>query len=94
LTSGRVVLEVVDAAGFANGRVVLEASPEGATVRSTDESPGLTLPVDTLGAAYVGGHTLHELARAGWLDVHDDASLATADAMFRSPVPPWCSIMF
>jgi predicted acetyltransferase len=94
LTAGRVVLEVIDAAGFANGRVALEGGPEGATVSPTDESPGLTLPVDTLGAAYVGGQTMRELARAGWLDVHDESSLATADAMFRSPVPPWCSITF
>ncbi len=58
------------------------------------ERAGLTVPVDTLGAAYLGGVSLRTLAAAGRLDVHDERALATADAMFRSDVTPWCTTWF
>jgi predicted acetyltransferase len=94
LTGGSVVLEVVDRLGLAGGRYLLDGGPDGATCAPTTRAPGLTVPVDVLGAAYLGGHTLGTLAAAGRLDVHDAAALATADAMFRSPVVPWCTTWF
>jgi predicted acetyltransferase len=91
---GRVVLDVQDRTGLAGGRVVLEGGPEGATCRTTTESAGLTLPIEILSAAYLGGHGLAELARAGLVDVIDNASLVVADAMFRSEIAPCCSTWF
>jgi predicted acetyltransferase len=94
LTHGRVVLDVQDRTGLAGGRVVLEGGPDGATCRTTTESAGLTVPIDVLSAAYLGGHGLAELARAGMVDVVEPASLVVADAMFRSEIAPCCSTWF
>ena len=94
LTPGRVVLEITDAQGLATGRFALDGGPGGATCAPSTESPGLTLSAESLGAAYLGGVALRTLAASGRLDVHDDAALATADAMFRSPIDPWCSTWF
>jgi predicted acetyltransferase len=94
LTPGRVVLEVVDPLGLAGGRFAVDGGPDGASVSATDSSAELTVPVDALGAAYLGGTTLRTLARAGRIDVHDDGALAVADAMFRGEVTPWCTTWF
>ena len=69
-TSGRVVIEVDDPLGLAGGRFALDASPAGATCTTTTESPELTLPIRTLGAACLGDVRLDVLHRAGWLDEH------------------------
>ena len=94
LTDGRVVLEVVDPGGLAGGRFALDGGPDGASCTATSESPGLTLGVGELGAVSLGDGSLRSLARAGRVDVHDPASLATADAMFRGAVAPWCTTWF
>jgi predicted acetyltransferase len=91
---GRVVLDVTDPLGLARGRYALDGGPDGASCRPTDESPGLTVPVDALSATYLGGVSLRTLAAAGRLDVHDDRALATADVMFRGAVTPWCTTWF
>ena len=95
LTPGRVVLEVVDAQGFATGRFALDGGPDGATCAPTDEAAGLTLSAPRPWAPSTSAaRHLRTLADAGQVDVHDDAALATADAMFRSPVDPWCTTWF
>ena len=94
LTPGRVVLDVVDPLGLAAGRVAVDGGPDGASASPTDETAGLTVPVDALGAVYLGGATLRTLAAVGRIDVHDDGALATADAMFRGEVTPWCTTWF
>ncbi len=94
LTPGRVVIEVADAQGLAAGRFVLEGGPEGATCRASDESAGITVSAEALGAAYLGGVSLRTLAVAGQVDTHAEHALATADAMFRSAVAPWCTTWF
>lgn len=92
--SGRVVLEIDDPLGHAHGRFALEGGPDGAECRPTSESADLAMSVATLGAAYLGGHPLGVLARAGRVDELRPGALATADAMFRSPVAPWCVTHF
>jgi predicted acetyltransferase len=92
--TGSVVIEVTDEMGLAGGRYALEASPDGATCRPTTTSPGLTIPIGVLGSAALGGVPLRTLADAGQLDVHDPAALATADALLRWPVTPWCTTWF
>jgi predicted acetyltransferase len=94
LAPGRVVMDVTDDLGLAHGRYLLEGGPDGASCRPTDESPGLTVPIDALSAVYLGAGSLRLLADAARVDVHDDRSLATADAMFRGVVAPWCNTWF
>ena len=94
LAPGRVVLEVVDAHGFASGRFVLDGGPDGATCAPSRESAGLTLSAEALGAAYLGNASLRTLAVAGQVTAHDDGALAVADAMFRGAVAPWCTTWF
>ena len=45
-------------------------------------------------AVSLGDGSLRSLAMAGRVDVHDPASLATADAMFRGDVAPWSTTWF
>jgi predicted acetyltransferase len=94
LAPGRVVLEVIDPYGFARGRFVLDGGPDGATCTPTTEAPQVTLTADALGAAYLGNVTLNTLAKAGQAIANDDRGFASADAMFRSAVAPWCTTWF
>lgn len=94
LVSGKVVLEVVDAAGLAGGRFALDGGSDGASCVRTTASADLTLDAATLGSAYLGGYGLRTLAAAGLVDEHSTSAVARADAMFRSPVTPWCSTWF
>ena len=93
-TAGRLVLEVTDPLGFAAGRFALDASPEGATCVSTDERADLTIPVRTLGAAFLGGMRLSTLHAAGWLDEHTPGAVARGDAILAGGVAPWCNTWF
>lgn len=94
LTSGRLVLEVLDAAGLAGGRFALDGGPGGASCAPTTASTDLTLDVAVLGSIYLGGYGVRRLAAAGLVDEHTAGAVARADAIFRSPVAPWCSTWF
>jgi predicted acetyltransferase len=94
LCPGRVVLEVEDAMGLSGGRFVLDGGLDGAECAVTTEPADLTLSVSTLSSAYLGGYNLVDLARVGRVAEHRGGALATADAMFRSPVSPWCVTHF
>lgn len=94
LVSGQVVLEVVDAAGLAAGRFALDGGPEGGSCVRTTASADLTMDAAVLGSAYLGGYSIRTLAAAGLLDEHSSGAVARADAMFHSPVSPWCSTWF
>jgi predicted acetyltransferase len=94
LVSGRLVIEVVDSAGFAGGRYALDGGPDGATCVPTSDSPDLTVGVAGLGSVYLGGHAVRTLAAAGLVDEHTKGAVAQADTMFRSPITPWCSTWF
>ena len=93
-TAGRLVLEVVDPLGLTGGTFALDASTDGATCTATDEPADLTLPIRTLGAAYLGGSQLATLRAAGWLDEHTPGSVARADVLFAGNVAPWCNTWF
>ena len=95
LAPGHVVVEVVDPLGLAGGRYDLDGGPDGATCRAgAGRAADLTVGVDGLGSVYLGGVTLSTLAAAGRVDEHRPGALAEADAMFRSPVTPWCGTWF
>jgi predicted acetyltransferase len=92
--SGRLVMDVSDPFGITGGRFALEATPDGASCRRTEETADLTLPVATLGAAFLGGVRLVTLHAAGWLDEHRPGAVAQADALLAGTVAPWCNTWF
>ena len=92
--TGRVVLEVVDPLGLAGGRFDLDVSPDGAACEPTAEPADVTVPVQALGAAYLGGARLTTLHAAGWLDEHAPGAVDAADAMFAGRIAPWCNTWF
>jgi predicted acetyltransferase len=91
---GSLVLEVVDPAGYAGGRVALEGGPGGATCSPTTRSADLTVPVAALGAAYLGGTPWTRLAAAGWVDEHTPSAVELARVMFTPSRAPWCATSF
>jgi Sterol carrier protein domain len=52
------------------------------------------VPVEALGAAYVGGTSWGRLAAIGWVDERRDGATGRAAAMFSSPRAPWCVLTF
>jgi predicted acetyltransferase len=93
--TGSLVLEVVDDGAWGGTRrLLLDASPDGVTCRSTDRSPDLTLPVAALGGAYLGGTRLRDLVLATGADEHRPGALAEADGLLRTTDEPWCSTFF
>jgi predicted acetyltransferase len=93
-SEGRLVIEVVDALGFASGRFVVDGGPSGAQCQRTDEAADLSMPVDALGSLYAGGVSARVLGEAGRIDEHRPRALERADGMFRSSPAPWCSTWF
>jgi predicted acetyltransferase len=94
VTDGGVVLDVVDPLGYAQGRFALEGGPGGATCTRTDKSAELELSAFALGAAYLGGVRLRELAAGGLVTEISPGALARADAMFQPEITPWCNTWF
>ena len=76
-----------------SGRYVLEAAPDGARCTRTDEAADLQLPVEALGALYLGAHRVEALARAGVVR-GDPLARAAADRLFAAERLPWCPEMF
>jgi predicted acetyltransferase len=93
--TGSLVLEVHDGdADTGRTRVHLDAGPDGATCRPSDQSPDLTIHVAALGAAYLGGTALRDAVIATGADEHRAGALAEAGRLFRTLDPPWCSTFF
>ena len=92
---GKLVLDVTDTFRPDNsGRYVLEAGPDGAESRRTDEAADLSLEVADLGAIYLGGVPATDLARAGRIVEEKDGALLRADVMFAWDRAPYCGTMF
>ena len=94
LAPGSVTLTVHDPLGHGAGTFVLEGGPDGAECRPSTGTADLTIPIDVLGSAYLGGVPLTTLYRAGLVDEHTAGAVTRADAMFRSPVAPWSMTHF
>ena len=92
---GRIVIEVVDPER-AEGRyrVRLDAGPDGATCVETTETAELTVPVEALGVAYLGGPSLRSAVLAGGADEHRAGALDRLDAILRTRDEPWTSTFF
>jgi predicted acetyltransferase len=86
--AGPVVLEVKDTLLPANsGRY--RVSPEGA--ERVDAPADITIPVDLLGAVYLGDTKFSDLAATKRIE---GSRFAEADALFAGPVAPLCSTFF
>jgi predicted acetyltransferase len=92
---GRLVFALRDEfCDWNSGTYELVASADGAECRSTDAEPELSFTSNELGAAYLGGARLRDLARAGRVVEHSAGSVARADAMFAGDREPWCPHQF
>lgn len=98
---GRLVLDVADPLGLADGRFLIEIDARGAATVSPitgDAAPetvdALALSVNELGALYLGGTSAHTLLRAGRVTELSEGAADTVDASFRSVVTPWLSTWF
>lgn len=93
----RLVLDVIDddIGGYAAGRFVLDAGPDGAQCTpSTVDSADLRVHQRALAAAYLGGFSLRAQAITGRVDEFTPGALRRADAMFATPLAPWCATHF
>ncbi|MGZ6256817.1 MAG: GNAT family N-acetyltransferase [Candidatus Limnocylindria bacterium] len=91
----RLVLEVHD--GFLpwnDGRWEVEAMQEGARVARTETDPDLVLTAADLGAVYLGGVRMAELALAGRIEECTPGAVNRADALLATPLAPWCPGVF
>ncbi len=93
-TEDRLVLEVTDPLGHADGRFALDGGPEGANCSRTEAAPDLRLSAFALGAGYLGGQRLGTLASGGLITELTPGALARADTMFQAEVTPWCNTWF
>ncbi|GGU44573.1 GNAT family N-acetyltransferase [Lentzea flava] len=83
-----VVIEIRDRLLPANDGCY-RVSPDGA--ERVDEQADITMPVDLLGAAYLGDTTFSQLAAAKRIE---GTRLADADALFAVPRKPYCGTFF
>lgn len=92
----RFVIEVTsdDLCPWNVGRWALETGADGASCERTDADADLTLPVTALGAAYLGGSSLSEMARAGIVAERAPGVAARADLAFTTTPVPWCQTFF
>ncbi len=89
--SDRVVLEVIDPAGYTPGRFALEPGTDGsASVSRVDDAPDLALDVSALAMIYLGNQTFERLAAAGLVTERAVGGIVRADRIFRTPARPWC----
>ena len=84
----RVVIEVNDEFLDAGGTFALTVSDGEATCVPTTATADLRLPIDTLGALYLGGRSAVQFARAGRLDARTQQMLHQFDATMRGDVMP------
>jgi predicted acetyltransferase len=88
---GAVVLGVTDPLLPANdGNYELSASGARRVRRRAD----LLVPIDALGAIYLGGTSVAELVGAGQIHEVRRGAAARADALLRSPLGAWCGTYF
>ncbi len=86
-TDGALVIEVHDTAG-GKASVALYGGPTGAECARTDREPDLVCPVQSVGAALLGGTKWHDLAAAGRVAERASGALARAALMFGSSPAP------
>jgi predicted acetyltransferase len=95
-THDELVLEVVDAdvPSVASGRFMLRAGGDQVECSRTDRPADVELHQRALASIYLGGFTLGEMSVAGNARELTTGALARLDAMFRTPLAPWCATWF
>lgn len=92
---GRLRLRVEDEfCPWNTGTYDLEMDGDQATCQATSGEPELVLPVDALGACYLGANRLATLVQAGVVQERRPGAAAFADTMFAGTVEPWCPFHF
>jgi predicted acetyltransferase len=97
---GRLVLEVSDPLGIAEGRYLLDVGSEGAATvtRLGDDTPDgaveVALGITELSAVYLGGVSLATLTTAGRVTVGDATAAAAASRVLSWHVVPRLSIWY
>ena len=92
---GSVVFDVRDEyQPRAGGRFRLTTSGGSGHVERSDEPVELALDAADLGAIYLGGFTLGQLATAGRTHELADGARARLDSMIASNAPAWCPQIF
>jgi predicted acetyltransferase len=98
-----VVIEVTDRIlGGNEGRWRLSAAGDtgaapgglGGSCERTAAPADLTLPVEALGAAYLGGTRLGPMAMAGLVTEHRPGAVAALSAAMSWEPAPWCPMIF
>ncbi|MCX4763131.1 GNAT family N-acetyltransferase [Streptomyces sp. NBC_01275] len=92
--TGAVVLEIVDRAGLAGGRFLLDAAPDGASCTPTTRDADLTLDVADLAALWLGDESVARLAALGRVREERAGAARGADALLRTSGRPWCPDLF
>jgi len=90
----RVALEVHDPYLERGGRFLLDGGPDGATCSRTDQEPDVSLGIDVLGAAYLGGARLGSYVVAGRIDESTSGAVAALDRGMRTSRAPWATTGF
>jgi predicted acetyltransferase len=89
-----VVIDVSDSTLPENsGRWRLSGDLQDASCERTDAAPDISLDIEALGAAYLGGTSLTSLAAAGRVS-GDAEAIRTASVAFGWDVQPWCLNVF
>lgn len=76
------------------GNWLLETDSKTTSVRKTDRTPDLVMPVNTLAGLLAGHRTATNYQRVGKLDSTSDAALKTANRIFATEYAPHCSNHF
>ncbi|MET0694760.1 MAG: sterol carrier protein domain-containing protein, partial [Propionibacteriaceae bacterium] len=77
-----------------HGTFRLQTGPDGASVTRSSASADVSLAVRELGAAYLGGTSLHALHRAGLLHEHTPGAVTQLADAFSWPTAPFCPDFF
>lgn len=93
---GELILEVADPfCPWNEGRFRLSVDSGGnAAVERVSSAPDLVLPVEALGATYLGGVRFTALAEVGRIVERTEGSAQRADRMFNEQRPPFCTTAF
>ncbi|WP_329495925.1 GNAT family N-acetyltransferase [Kitasatospora herbaricolor] len=87
---GRIVLDVTDPLGYADGRWALQTAADGTgRCTATTDEPDLALEVGALGTLYLGGESTARLAAAALVTELRPGAVARADLLLRTAARPW-----
>jgi predicted acetyltransferase len=75
-------------------RLALAGGPDGASCEPTDRPAGASFSLAGLGSAYLGGHRLSTLARAGAVRCADPALLSRLDLALSTDRAPFHGTAF